>query len=361
MVVSPFARRFSPGGRTRLGNIGPMRNTGEMKSATIYDVAKLAGVSHQTVTRYLQGFAGMRPATRERVKSALEELDYRPNSAARMLRASRVNRIGALAHRLQEQGPARLLAGVAAQARRRGFTLDIATVDSDPTNIDDALSVVLEHRLAGLVLAGVSQTVIDAVASRNLGMPWIADAGTTVEGGAATVNDLVGRLAAEHLVSLGHRRIGYVAGPDLWQASGERRHGFVATLEASGLEPAWERVGDWSAGSGARAWASLTAEERRATAVVAANDSMALGVLSAATREGVRVPDDLSVVGTDDISEARFLTPPLTTVAMDFEAEGAYLLDQLLVKAHALPDDGGTSLELPSLVIRNSTTPPPMG
>lgn len=336
-----------------------MGHTVGMKSATIYDVASLAGVSHQTVTRYLQGFEGMRPHTKERVKSALEELDYRPNPAARMLRASRVNRIGALAHRLQESGPSRVLAGVAAQARRRGYTLDIATVDGDPESIEDALAVVLEHRLAGLILAGVSQTVIDAVSSRNIGMPWITDTGAIPSDQDASVNTVVGRLVAEHLLSLGHRRIGYVAGPDLWQASGERRDSFAATMRNAGLEVAWERVGDWSAGSGAAAWESLESDERAVTAIAAANDSMALGVLSAATRSGKRVPHDLSVIGTDDTSEARFLTPPLTTVAMDFEAEGAYLLDRLLERAHALPDHGGVSLRMPQLVVRDSTGPAP--
>lgn len=336
-----------------------MGHTVGMKSATIYDVANLAGVSHQTVTRYLQGFEGMRPHTKERVKSALEELDYRPNPAARMLRASRVNRIGALAHRLQESGPSRVLAGVAAQARRRGYTLDIATVDSDSDSIEDALSVVLEHRLAGLILAGVSQTVIDAVASRNIGMPWIADTGAIPSDQAVTVNTVVGTLAAEHLLSLGHRRIGYVAGPTLWQAAGERRDSFAAVLERQGLDIAWEREGDWSAGSGAEAWESLDPREREVTAVAAANDSMALGVLSAATRTGKRVPDDLSVIGTDDTSEARFLTPPLTTITMDFEAEGAYLLDRLLEEAHALPDHGGVSLRTPQLIARDSTGPAP--
>lgn len=324
-----------------------------MKRATIYDVARRAGVSHQTVTRYLNGFEGIRPATREKVRAALTELDYRPNGAARWLRTRQSNRIGILAHRMELSGPGRIIAGATTAARRRGFVLDIASMDGeDATSVDEALDVITEHQIAGVFATAQTEVVRDAVASRRLDVPVAMDSGEGLASFGTNPRAHPGRLAAAHLADLGHRRVASVNGPRVWIASAERRNGFFEMAAERGLDVVWQTEGDWSADSGYRAAAQLPDE---VTAVAVANDSMAIGLIYGLAERGIRVPDDVSVIGMDDAPEARFHLPPLSTVRLDFEGEGAYLMNTLIAKIEG--DDLSTvpGYRLPELVARGST------
>lgn len=324
-----------------------------MKRATIYDVARLAGVSHQTVTRYLNSFEGIRPATREKVQAALEELNYRPNGAARWLRSRQSNRIGILAHRMELSGPGRIVAGATMAARSRGFVLDIASMDGeDQVSVDEALDVIMEHQIAGVFATAQTDVVRAAIESRGLDIPIGMDSAEGLSSTSLNPRALPGKLAAAHLADLGHTRVAFVNGPPVWIAAKERREGFMEVAAERGLDVAWESAGDWSAESGYQAAAQLP---DAVTAVTLANDSMAIGLIYGLAERGVRVPEDVSVIGMDDAPEARFHLPPLTTISLDFEGEGAYLMNTLIAKIEG--DDLSTvpGYRLPELVARGST------
>lgn len=313
-----------------------------MKSATIYDVARTAGVSHQTVTRYLKGYEGIRPATRQRVELAIAELDYRPNAAARQLRLNRVNRIAILAHRIDEAGPARILRGMTRAVQERGFVAEIISMEGiDEGSVDTAIDLATEHQVAGVLASAQTETVLARLMARSLAVPIVIDAHVVESRSGRLVNELAGRVAAEHLLDLGHRKLGYLAGPEPWIAARERASGFRIAAEEGGSSVDWATSGDWSAASGFAAWDAVAVRRAGVTAIAAANDSMAVGLIAAAAADGVRVPEDLSVIGTDDLPEARFLLPSaLSTVVVDFEGEGARLAEELLdlIDDQAVPD-----------------------
>ncbi|TCC36404.1 LacI family DNA-binding transcriptional regulator [Kribbella speibonae] len=330
-----------------------------MKAATIYDVAREAGVSHQTVTRYLQGYEGMRPATRQRVEAALERLQYRPNTAARQLRLRRSNRIAVLADRLGQGGPALIVQGVTEMLQKRGFVGDILAVNGeDPASVDAAIDLATEYQVAGILATAQTNVVLERLRHRTLAVPMVIDAQIVDPASGVLIGELVGRRVAEHLLELGHRRIGYVSGPDGWFAARDRAAGFIAAVEAAGRDVVWVREGDWSADSGYRAWQGLKAKEQTVTAVAAANDAMAIGVIAAALDDGRAVPEELSVIGTDDLDEGRFMRPALTTVQMDFVGEGARLAAQLIDRiSPAEAETSSTADEpySPNLIVRSST------
>ncbi|MDD7833898.1 LacI family DNA-binding transcriptional regulator [Paenarthrobacter sp. AB444] len=327
-----------------------------MKAATIYDVAREAGVSHQTVTRYLQGFEGMRPATRERVAAALRTLDYRPNSAARLLRSQHTNRIGVLADRIDESGPSRILRGASQLAHERGYVLDIVVADgTSPAAVEASLAVLTEHQVAGILATAQTQIVYEELRRHSFSGPMVLGSQFGVSDEGPSLSELAGRLAADHLLDLGHRHIGYVAGSQMWLASAGRLEGFRRRVEERGGQLAWVREGDWSAASAYRVWEELSSAERRITAVGAANDSMAMGLISAAHASGLSVPNDLSVMGNDDIPEAAYYLPALSTLAMDFEAEGRVVLDALIREIEGRNQTAKPSLASPRIVARKST------
>lgn len=324
-----------------------------MRAATIYDVAKRAGVSHQTVSRYLTGFDGIRPETRARVEAALTELEYRPNAFARHLRSQRITRIGVLADRVDQTGPARIIAGATRAAQQRGYLLDVVVTDGlDLDSIEAALAVVLEYQVAGILALAQTDLVIERLEQHG-GSVLMLDSRLPVAPGGPSMNAYAGRLAADHLLGLGHRRVGYVSGPMGWIAARERLAGFRSRMEEGGGELVWSREGDWTATSGATAWHTLGPDERRVTAVATGNDSTAIGLMSAAEDDGVRVPDDLSVIGNDDIDEARYLLPALSTITIDFEGEGRVLAERVIASVEG--GDPPRPSEPPRLTPRRST------
>jgi DNA-binding LacI/PurR family transcriptional regulator len=327
-----------------------------MKRATIYDVANRAGVSHQTVTRYLNGFEGIRPATRERVQAALDELSYTPNSSARHLRSQQTNRIGILAHKMELSGPGRVIAGATSAARAQGFVLDIVSMDGeDATSVDAAIDLVMAHQIAGVFATAQTHVVRAALAGRAIDVPIAIDDRERFRVGGESPDRVPGRLAAAHLAELGHRRLGFVSGPGVWIASEGRRDGFVDEARQRGIEVVWEAEGDWSALSGFQAALSMPVDGTGVTAVGLANDSMAIGFIFGLAERGVRVPDDVSVVGMDDSPESRFHLPSLSTVRLDFEGEGAFLMNVLIAKIRGDDSDAVSRHYDPAMVPRAST------
>ncbi|MEV7631877.1 LacI family DNA-binding transcriptional regulator [Microbacterium sp. NPDC089318] len=326
-----------------------------MKPATIYDVARLAGVSHQTVTRFLRGSDAVKAETGKRVEAALRELDYRPNAAARLLRSRQTNRIGVLADRIDANGPVRILNALSTTAHERGYVLDFVVADGTSSgSVSASLATLADHQVAGILATANTEVVLEEIRHQDLRVPLVLGAAVAAETGRRS-GEIAGALSAEHLLALGHRRVGFVAGPEVWLASQDRARGFRERVEAGGGEVVWQRHGDWTPASGFDAWSTLAREERRVTAVAAANDAMAFGVLAAASDDGLAVPEDLSLIGIDDVAEARFLRPSLTTVALDFEDEGRTLMETLIAKI-----EGGGEVPVPTstqprLVVRGST------
>lgn len=326
-----------------------------VRAATIYDVAELAGVSHQTVSRHLKGFPGIRPETRERVERALGALDYRPNLSARSLITGRSHRIGALTYEIDQVGPSRIVRGAAEAARRAGYVLDIVTLDSaDEDGIANSLELVNQNDLAGVIVLASSDEMTAAFRRIQFRVPAYLSSdedGTAIGDGpplAAAIDEII-----EHLHQHGHRRFYHLGGPTNWLASQNRVRDFRAALERRGLEPAGSSFGDWSAAAGYAAVESIPPD---VTAIVSANDQMALGALLALDRRGLRVPEDVSVTGLDDIPESAFFNPPLTTIRLDTVAQGAVALGRLLDRIS--PGEFEIPTAPPArLVLRASTGP----
>lgn len=327
------------------------------KAPTIYDVARAAGVSHQTVSRLLKGEDALRPATRQRVEKALVALDYRPNEAARVLATNRSHRIGAFVSHLTEWAPQHIVDGAAAAAREAGYLLDIATVGPhDAASVAQAVRLMSRTRLAGAIVVTPSDLVLEAVERARLPLPLVVESETdTTHDAAAAAGHPFGQLV-EHLAALGHRRFFHIAGPGSWLAARVRTASYHAKLASLGLTSAGEADGDWSAASGHRAMADFPADAG-ITAVVAANDQMALGAMHWLFAAGCDVPGDVSVVGYDGLVEGAFFRPPLTTVEVDYTAVGRRTMAQLLgaMGLDTVPDAPSPRHQL---VVRASTAAP---
>nr|WP_232295196.1 LacI family DNA-binding transcriptional regulator [Parafrankia sp. EUN1f] len=355
------------------------------------DVARLVGVSHQTVSRVVNNHPGVRPRTRERVLAGMRELGYRPNPAARALATGRTRTLGVLAPAGTLYGPTSTLYAVEQAAREADYQVTVVSLHSlDPEAVRQAVGRLLAGGIDGVVAvaplldtadtAGVADTTgaadtarvidtasvtgatgaTDALAAVAARLPLVAVEGRP-DGGIATVSvdqEHGARIATEHLLAAGHRTVWHVAGPPDWYEGAGRIAGWRAALESAGADVHPPLAGDWTARAGFAAGCRL-AREPDLTAVFVANDQMALGVLRALREGGRRVPEDVSVVGFDDIPEAEFFSPPLTTVRQDFAEVGRQSLRSLLEQVET-GAPGGTHVVIPpELVLRRSTAPPP--
>jgi DNA-binding LacI/PurR family transcriptional regulator len=329
------------------------------RAPSIRDVARLAGVSHQTVSRVLNAHPSIRPETRQRVLAVMGELNYRPNRAARALVTSRSATLGVLSASSAQYGPASSIRAIERAARAEGYFVNTVNVDgSDVDEIQAALTHLLDLGIEGLVVIAPQVRVFDALVSRGLELPFVTMQSTGRIGDhALSVDQITGaRRATRHLIELGHTRIQHLAGPLDWIEAEARIVGFTAELEAAGLAPVEPLVGDWTPESGYRAGQRI-AKEGQATAVFSANDQMALGLLHALHDAGLDVPGDVSVVGFDDIPEAAHFWPPLTTVRQDFDEFGRRCIALLLAAIRAAPVEERALV--PDLIVRASTAPPP--
>jgi len=326
------------------------------RPATIYDVARAAGVSHATVTRLLKGYAGIRPDTRDRVTEAIRELGYRPNLTARSLTTGRSHRIAALTHEITQVGPSKILEGANMAARDAGYLLDVITLDvHDPAAIRESIDLALQFDLAGVLALSSTDEVTKAVETTTFRVPiYLATGYDKLPADAPpSANGLLAVL--RHLADLGHRDVMHIAGPHAWVGARNRTREYEAAVVELGMRSRGVINGDWSARSGYEAIASLP-DDLPATALVAANDQTALGAILALNERGYRVPEDVSVTGVDDTSEAAYYSPPLTTLRLDFTTQGKDAVLQLLALI-----DGVAPPPLqprrPELIVRRSTGP----
>lgn len=326
-------------------------------AASIRDVAKLASVSHQTVSRVLNGHPNIRPATRQRVLDAMAELDFRPNRAARMLATSRSYTIGVLMTASPSYyGPGSTISAIEDAARDSGYSVLLASPrDMDVAEFSAALDHLVREGVEGIVVVAPQIRAAAATAKVHKSVPVVMVQSGSRDPGLSVDNEAGGELAARHLWALGHRRLALVAGPADWSEADARRRGFEGTLASFGTQPVAVAEGDWSAESGYNAFRHIA--RSGFTGVFCANDQMALGLIHAAFDHGLRVPTDLSVIGFDDIPEAAHYLPPLTTLRQDFDVLGRRAVDGLLSTLQHNTIKHGEPLH-PQLTVRASTTPP---
>lgn len=328
--------------------------------ALLRDVARLAGVSRMTVSRVLNGTAPVSGDTRARVLDAVAALDYRPNPAARTLSSGRSRTIGVITLEGGVLGPASTLAGIEHEARDAGYATSVAILhELTSAAVAEAAGALRSVAVEGIIVSA-PWTELDDSLLQPRQVPMVAVEGFGGDLPVVAVDQHLGAvLATRHLVAAGHRVVAHIAGPEDRYEALERHDGWRDTLVVSGLVPGPAVRGDWSPSSGHTLALQLLADPA-VTAVFAANDQMALGVLRACTELGRRVPHDLAVVGFDDIPEAAYLTPSLTTVRYDFHELGRRTVQRLLAElAHPAgaerSAEGERTVIAPTLVVREST------
>ena len=331
------------------------------RSTVMADVARAAGVSHQTVSRVINGADHVRPETKERVLRAMLELDYRPNSVARALVTGRSHTLGVVSFDTTLYGPASTLFGIERAAHAEGYFVSIISVTSlDRASVLGAIERLRLQGVDGILLVTPQDAAAEALLHVPHDTPVVAvEAAPEGDVPVVAVDQFGGALeATRHLLELGHRTVWHIAGPSDWLEARQRVDGWMAALADAGADAPPLLSGDWSARSGYELGKRL-ATVRDVTAVFTANDQTALGLLRAVHETGRRVPHDISIVGFDDIPEAEFFTPPLTTVRQDFNEMGRKSLMLLLDQITATTRSSERVVVEPELRIRESTAPPP--
>jgi DNA-binding LacI/PurR family transcriptional regulator len=320
------------------------------------DVARLAGVSHQTVSRVINGSSSIRPATKARVEQAIEELGYRPNTAARALVTRRSGIIGIVGTNSAQYGPSSIQRFVQEAAHAAGYFSSLVPLSEITLDeLRNALDHLARQSVEAIVMIAAQEEALAVVHSADAGLPLIVVEGDLSGRGLSVGVDQIdgARQATRHLIDLGHRAIVHVSGPMTWTEAKGRRTGYEAALREAGLTvPTEHWEGDWTPARGYEIGCEL-ARRGDTTAVFVANDQMAIGVLHAFAEAGVRVPEDVSVVGFDDIPEAGFLNPALTTIRQDFQAVGQRAIDLVTTTLNGMP--ASMPLLPPELIIRKST------
>lgn len=359
---------------------------GTAQRVSMTDVARRAGVSQKTVSRVVNGEPHVTEAVRAKVRGVIDELGFRPNAAARALVTRRNQRVGMVVMGTSLYGPASILEGVDDALRRSGYYLSVArTRGNQVADLQAAVDELVTQDIAGLVLAEpIERSHSDTQQSRTdlripTGLPVLSfgsptspgtstDTSTTTSTSTSTPSpgqlvlgaDEAGgaRAATEHLLALGHRTVHHVGGAQGWSATARRVRGWRDALADAGVDAPPVVHGDWTPRSGYEATTELL-RHGGVTAIFAANDHMAIGAVRAVENAGLRVPDDVSVVGFDDAPEAEFLSTALTTVRQDFAEVTRLAVDHLVRTIEGRPPSERHRLVPAHLVVRESAAPPP--
>lgn len=329
--------------------------------SSMADVARLAGVSSQTVSRVSNGHSNVDSGTRERVIEAMRTLGYRPNGAARSLKSGRFHSIGVIMTTLETFGNMHTLDAIVKEAARADYSVALMPITDPSLNrVSGAYQRLTEQAVDGVVIIFEAHLLNQAQFTLPPGLPVVvidSDAGpgyTVVD----TDQAQGARQATEHLLGLGHRQVWHIAGPESSFSAAHRVESWQRTLRLAGRTPPGVLRGDWTTESGYQHGLTL-ARRTDVTAVFAANDQMALGVIRAMHEVGRDIPRDISIVGFDDMEEARSFWPPLTTVRQDFGAVGQLSIQKLLGKVSGSGTGNSKTLVPTELVIRESTARPP--
>jgi LacI family transcriptional regulator len=335
---------------------------------TIRQVAKEAGVSTQTVSRVVNNLPGVLPGTRNHVQETIDRLGYRPNVIARSLTQRRSCVLGVVATGIEYYGPSRTLVGIEQRANLGGYSLNLNLLHEPETaDVYPLIDGFLSRQVDGIIWA--TQEIGDNLQwlhNQDLPIP-IVFLETKPREGVHTVNvdsQFGGRLAVQHLAAGGYRRIGIITGPLSWWSARERLLGWQAGMREAGLaiEDRQIEEGNWSTGSGAQSLERLLGRFPEMDSVFVCNDQMALGVLQTARKLERRIPEDLAIVGFDDIPEAAYFWPPLTTFRQNLMSLGGSAVDVISGLISARREQGENAAESPEttwhqpeLIVRSST------
>jgi len=329
---------------------------------TIREVAESAGVSYATVSHVINNTRLVSPETRERVLTAMDALNYRPNALARSLRQGKTNTLGLVLPDSANPFFAEISRSIEDEAFKKGYSVFLCNTERDTQRELFYVDVLANRQVDGIIFvaAGDQPDSLDFLLHRNMPVVMIDRNLSNVEVDAVlTDNQLGGFLATRHLLELGHKRIACIAGPSSITPSAERIIGYRRALEEAGISYDEKLVlpGDYHAQSGLEITNSILSMNPRPTAIFALNDLMALGALRAAAEAGCSVPEDVAVVGYDDLEIAHFSNPPLTTIAQPKKEIGVQAV-HLLVDRMAQKDRPPSRLILPpELIVRRSTQP----
>jgi len=338
---------------------GPGRRR-EGRPVNMFDVAKAAGVSHQTVSRVLNDSAAVKESTRRRVNAAIDELGYRRNLAARALATHRSNTLGVICFDSTLYGPASMLYAIEHAARSAGYFVSVASESTiDSTTLPRTLNRLAEQAVEGVVVIAPLSETREALSRLRRDMPVVAvDATGGLGLPVVSVDQFDGaRQVTRHLLDQGASTVWHVTGAEGWTETETRMAGWRAELTAAKRSVPEPLHGNWSPASGYQAGIAL-ARRADVEAVFVANDQMALGVLRAFAEAGRAVPDDVLVAGFDDVPEAEFYSPPLTTVRQDFGTVGRTSVEMLVARiehSDSAPADVQPVLVPAQLVVRQST------
>lgn len=332
---------------------------------TISDVARHAGVSVSTVSRVLHDGTYIKAATSAAVQAAIDELGYRPSAVARSLRTQATGTIGLIVPDLKDPFFPDIVDGADSAARRLGYSIILGASASNESRTMHYLRLMVDHRVDGLIIAAAELPAASPQWLANIPVPVVAvNAETTdfAETSITSDNEGGARLAGEHLLGLGHRRLAYLHGPFGLTAAGARYRGFMAACRANGIDPDSVEVvtPELSMSGGEQAVEKLLERHPEITAIATYSDRLAIGALRGVRAAGKRVPRDVSVIGFDDISVAAWTSPALTTVAQQKTEMGVMAVEYIVEALKPGTRHEVQHLHLPmSLVIRESTGPPP--
>jgi DNA-binding LacI/PurR family transcriptional regulator len=341
-----------------------------MAKATIRDVASAAGVSRQTVSRVLNDKPDVAKETRQRVLEVIDRFGYRPSSIARSLTQGRSFTLGVVSYGVQFFGPSHTLAGIESQANEMGYTLHLSFVRQPAESGVQFLHDLISYHVDGIIWAvseiGGNRGWVEEELGRSTVPVVFLDMRPGPNLSVVNVeNRAGGYIATKHLLDRGCRKIGLITGPLDWWSAQERRAGWCDALREAGLtaNDALVVEGTWSAASGERGFRRLLEQCPEVDAVFACNDQMALGVLKAARELGRRVPEDLAVVGFDDVPEAPFFCPSLSTMRQDLNELGRSAVRELgrLIDARQQDQpevEPRTIFLQPELIVRGSSVVP---
>lgn len=337
--------------------------TGHRGTASIRDVARAAGVSYQTVSRVINDHPSVSPPTRQTVLETIERLEYRPNRAARALAGGPVQSVTVLASNTSLYGFAAALEGIEEATRESGFVMGVRVVEPDtPAGVRDAVERAVEPAGAIIVIA-FDKAGVDALASVPATVPVAAMIPAPTEGEhparpSVWIDEYAAaKEATDYLLGLGHTTVHHLSIPS-WTGTTKRMLGWRSSLQGAGVSVPKPLLAGWGAAWGYEAGGKL-AKKRDVTAVLCGNDDIAVGCIRAMHDAGRSVPEDVSIIGFDDVPLAQFYTPALTTVRQDFKALGRVCFAKLLSGLTNGTPEKRLRYPVAQLVIRESAGPPP--
>lgn len=344
-----------------------MTLTHPKKRVTIRDVAHAAGVSTQTVSRVMNNISYVSEETRKRVETVVEEMGYRPSALARSLIQQRSYTLGVVTYGLKYIGPSRTLNGIADRADELGYMLLMKELDNfGSDSIDKVIGSLLARQVDGIIWVapeiGSNHAWVDEQ-SENIPVPvlFLAMKPRTGISSVATDNYQGAVMATQYLLEKGRKRVGHISGPMSWWEAEERKRGWRETLEKAGLDASDQfcTEGNWSSASGEQAFIQLLEKYPYMDSVFVANDQMALSVLREANRQGIGVPEQLAIIGFDNLPEAAYFYPSLTTISQDLQLLGEEAVQRVVEMIHARQKNQTIPAQSrfiqPTLIVREST------